>query len=48
MGSIESHDGVCRGLASRAQVVVLSVDYRLAHEHPFPSAAEDAGAAICG
>jgi acetyl esterase len=42
MGSIESHDGVCRGLAHRAGVVVISVEYRLAPEHPFPAAADDA------
>jgi acetyl esterase len=45
VGSIESHDRVCRALASRAGVVVISVDYRLAPEHPFPAAAEDAIAA---
>jgi acetyl esterase len=41
LGSIESHDGICRALATRAKVVVLSVDYRLAPEHPFPAAADD-------
>ncbi|HEY6461352.1 MAG TPA: alpha/beta hydrolase, partial [Polyangiaceae bacterium] len=38
VGSIESHDRLCRGLADRSGVVVLSVDYRLAPEHPFPAA----------
>jgi acetyl esterase len=42
IGSVESSDGVCRALASRAGVVVLSVDYRLAPEHQFPAAVEDA------
>ena len=45
VGSIESHDRVCRALASRAGIVVASVEYRLAPEHPFPAAAEDAIAA---
>lgn len=42
IGSIETHDATCRYLARNAQVRVLSVDYRLAPEHPFPAAAEDA------
>jgi len=45
VGSIETHDLVCRALASRAGIVVISIDYRLAPEHPFPAAAEDAIAA---
>ncbi|WGS54040.1 alpha/beta hydrolase [Paraburkholderia sp. D15] len=39
---IDSHANICRCLAQRAQTVVLSVDYRLAPEAPFPAAAHDA------
>jgi acetyl esterase len=42
LGSIESHDGVCRALASRAGIVIVSVDYRLAPEHQFPAGVDDA------
>jgi acetyl esterase len=44
-GSIKSHDPACRLLAHLSGVRVLSVEYRLAPEHPFPAAAEDALAA---
>jgi acetyl esterase/lipase len=44
---IESHDGFCRALARGTQAVVVSVDYRLAPEHPAPAAAVDAFAAFC-
>lgn len=42
IGSLETHDRVCRGLAAQGGCRVLSVNYRLAPEHPFPSAVEDA------
>jgi acetyl esterase len=45
IGSIESHDGVCRALAKLSDVVVVSVDYRLAPEHRFPAGLEDSIAA---
>ena len=45
-GAIESHDPICCLLAVFSGSRVLSVDYRLAPEHPFPAAAEDAVAAV--
>jgi acetyl esterase len=42
IGSLESHDGLCRTLAARSGVTVVSVDYRLAPEHRYPAAVEDA------
>ncbi|WP_245155043.1 alpha/beta hydrolase [Nocardioides sp. 1609] len=44
-GGLDSHDAVCRVLAEQAGVRVLAVDYRLAPEHPFPAAYDDAVAA---
>lgn len=42
IGSIDSHDRVCRALAAGACCQVLSLDYRLAPEHRFPAAHDDA------
>jgi acetyl esterase/lipase len=42
IGDLESHDVVCRTLADAGELIVISVDYRLAPEHKFPAAVEDA------
>jgi acetyl esterase len=45
IGNLDSHDVVCRKLAHEGELIVVSVDYRLAPEHKFPAAPEDAIAA---
>jgi len=45
IGDLDSHDVVCRNLADEGKLLVVSVDYRLAPEHKFPAAVDDAIAA---
>lgn len=46
IGDLDTHDGACRFLAAHSGCRVLSIDYRLAPEHPFPIPVEDAVAAF--
>jgi acetyl esterase len=46
VGDLDTQDMICRALAHGASAVVLSVDYRLAPEHRFPAAVDDAFAAL--
>ncbi len=47
INSVDTHDPTCRTLANAANCMVISVEYRLAPEHKYPAAVEDAYAATC-
>ena len=46
IGTVETHDSTCRRLANRSRCQVISIDYRLAPEHPFPASTDDGIAAF--
>src|SRR6185312_2596814 len=46
IGSAEQYDAVTRQIANATDAIVVSVDYRLAPEHPFPAAVDDSWRAL--
>ncbi len=46
IGNVETHDSTCRRLANKSRCQVISIDYRLAPEHPFPAPIDDGVAAF--
>lgn len=46
IGSLDTHDALCRALCRESGVSVLSVEYRLAPEHPYPAAVDDCVAVL--
>lgn len=44
--NLDSHDAVCRRLCVQSGAVIVSVDYRLSPEHPFPAPLDDCYAAL--
>jgi acetyl esterase len=46
IGDLDTHDGTVRAVAEGSGATVVSVDYRLAPEHPFPAAIDDSVAAV--
>lgn len=46
IGNVETHDSTCRRLANKSRCQVMSIDYRLSPEHPFPAPTEDGVAAF--
>lgn len=46
IGNIATHDSTCRRLANKSRCQVISIDYRLAPEHPFPAPIDDGVAAF--
>ena len=46
LGNPDTHDVVCRSYARGRRLLVVSVDYRLAPEHPYPAAVDDAWSAL--